>query len=185
MNRISQTVIALCLALPVFAAADENPLSKLDSEIAASLASEKWDYASKAFVRVLWDDYRKAHLSPTGDRSARSVFGKMPEVEKYEEYIGIFGRGADASRPFLEIVQDSTGRFHVKLEGHTFPSVMRNKSIVFTTGDVVYSHMPQLASKPYCTLELFMVIRTGGSFFFAGPSTPPEKWTPLSKLEGR
>lgn len=154
---------------------------ELDAEISKSLATDKWNYASKTFVRILWEDYRKTHLNPSKETSSRSVFGKMPDVERYNDYLGAFGRGADATRAFLEITEDGNGRFHVKLEGHTIPAVQRNKTVVFTTGDVVYSSMPRLSDKPYCTLEMYMVIRTGGKFFFGSPSTPPDKWLPLSK----
>lgn len=71
----------------------------------------------------------------------------------------------------------------MQLEGHTIPAVQRNKTVVFTTGDVVYSSMPTLADKPYCTLEMYMVIQTGGKFFFGSPSTQADKWMPLSKVK--
>jgi len=183
MNRISHMLLVLLLAVPAFAADGDDALSELDAKISKGLANEKWHPASKTFVRVLWEDYRKAHISRTEDRSTRSISGKRPEVEQYGEYLGAFGRGVDASRPVIEIVNDDAGRYYVKLEGHTIPSVTRNKTILFTTGDVVHANIVQLADKPYCTLEMYLVIRTGGKFFLAAPSAPPEKWMPLSKLK--
>ena len=180
----------LLLAIPLIglvttalAADRQDPLAELDGKITKSLASDKWNDASKAFVRALWEDYRKAHLVPAKGKSTRSIFGKMPDVEQYEDYLGTFGRGADSDRPYFEITKDESGGFNVKLEGHTIPAVQRNKTVVFTTGDVVYSSMPTLSEKPYCTLEMYMVIRTEGKFFFGSPSTPPDKWMPLSKLK--
>jgi hypothetical protein len=182
MKRISCLTVAMVLATVALAAEHQNPFVELDAKITESLTSDKWNYASKTFVRVLWEDYRKAHLNPVKETSFRGVFGKMPDVEKFQDYLGAFGRGADATRPFLEITEDKDGRFHVELEGHTIPAVQRSKTVVFTTGDVVYSSMPTLADKPYCTLEIYMVIRTEGKFFFGSPSMPPDKWMPLSKL---
>ena len=183
MKRMVCLAITIGLVMTALAADKQDPLAELDGKITKSLTSDKWNYASKTFVRVLWEDYRKAHLNAPMETSTGSISGKMPDVKQYEDYIGAFGRGADADHPFLEIARDEAGRFGVKLEGHTIPAVQRNKTVVFTTGDVVYSSMPTLSEKPYCTLEIYMVIRTGGKFFFGSPTMPPDKWMPLSKLK--
>jgi hypothetical protein len=185
MKRMICLAIAITIGLGTnaLAADKQGPLAELDGKITKSLASDKWDDASKAFVRALWKDYQKAHLVPAKDKSTRSIFGKMPDVKHYEDYLGAFGRGADSDGPFLEIKKDESGGCIVKLEGHSIPAVQRNKTVVFTTGDVVYSSMPTLSDKPYCTLEMYMVIRTGNKFFFGSPSAPPDKWIPLTQLK--
>jgi len=171
------------LATTALAAEKQDPLAELDAKITKSLAGDKWNHASKVFVREMWKDYRKAYTLSATEESVRSIAGELPDVEQYEDYLGAFGREADSNHPFLEITEDKAGRFHVKLEGHTIPAVLKNKTVVFTTGDVVYSRKPRLAEKPYCTLELFMVIQTEGKFFIASPSASPDQWTPLSKIK--
>jgi hypothetical protein len=182
MKRAVLMVGVLSMAAVGFGAEDDSPLVRLDSRITAELVSDRLHDASKAFVRVMWEDYRKAHLTPMEDGPARAVFGKMPDVQTYDEYLGTFGRGDDPSRAFLEILKDAAGRYYVKRGELTIPAVPRNKSIIFTMGDVVPSRIPQFGNKPYCTLEMFMIVRTGEEFFLGDPSTPPDKWMPLSKL---
>jgi hypothetical protein len=183
MNPIARTSVILCLATSAFAVETDPGLSELDAKISASLARDIWDEAAKTFVRAIWKDYRDAHQSAVEDKSTHSIAGKLPEVQKYDDYLGTFSMDSDASRKSLEIMSDKAGRFYVKLEGHTIPAVLRNKTVVFTTGDVVDSCVPQLAEKRYCNLEFFVVIRTEGKLFLANPNAPPEKWTVLSKRE--
>ena len=182
MKRIACLAVSIIVVTAALAAEKGPELDAVDREITQKLAHDKWDDASKAFVRALWEDFQEAHLGKPEGTSTRGIFGKMPDVEKYDDYLGAFGRGANATRPFVEITRDEDGRFFVKLERQTLPAVRRNKIIVFTTGDVIYSSMPTFGDKPYCTLEMFMIIRTDGKFFFAGPSTTPDQWAPLSKL---
>ena len=114
MVCLAATIGLVTIAL---AAEKQAPLAELDGKIAEGLARDKWNDASKAFVRALWDDYRKAYLVPTKDMSTHSISGKLPDVEQYENYLGFFESGADSGRPFLEITKDESGRFNVKLEG--------------------------------------------------------------------
>lgn len=159
----------------------KDPLTELESEITQSLSSERWDPAGKAFVRARWEDYRRAHLNPKSGDSTHSMFGKMPDVESYEDYVGAFARRAAARRPFVEVTR-SEGKFFVKLEGHTIPAVPHNKSIFFTTGDIVHSRLPAFGEKPYCTLEMFLIMRSDGTLYFGSPAMPPEKWMELHKM---
>jgi hypothetical protein len=160
---------------------EKEGLDRLESEITQSLAGDRWHPASKAFVRALWEDYRKAHLNPKSGHSTRSLHGEMPDVESYDEYVGAFARRASARRPFVEVTR-SEGRFFVKLEGHTIPAVPRNKCIFFTTGDVVYSRLPAFGEKPYCTLEMFLIMRSEDTFLFGSPGRPPAKWLELHRV---
>lgn len=160
-----------------------NPLSKLDEKIHRNLANEKWSPASKTFVGVLWEDFRNAYQHPAEETGTRSIFGKMPEIADYEDYLGAFGRGQDSKKPFIAIVKDEGGKFQIKLEGHTVPAVQKNKTVVFTTGDVIHSAIPTFSEKPYCTLEMYFIVRTEGQFYFGSPSTLPDQWIPLSKLK--
>lgn len=155
--------------------------SELDAKIQRNLANDKWNEASKTFVAALWQDYRAAHLDPSKEATGRVTLGKEPDVQQYDDYLGTYVRGADSAHPFLEVVKDEADGFHVKIEGHTIPAVLIGKTVVFTSGDVVHSPLPSLAAKPYCTLEMFVIIRTEGKLFFGSPSVPPDKWMPLSK----
>lgn len=157
-----------------------DPLAELDAKIRKNLAGDKWNEASKIFVAALWQDYRAAHTKPP-EQATRVVFGKKPDVQGYDDYLGAYGREPAPAQPFLEVVKDEAGGFQVKLEGHTIPAVLIGNTVVFTTGDIVHSGLPSFSEKPYCTLEMFLIIRTEGKFFFGSPSSPPDKWMPLTK----
>ena len=163
----------------------ESVFSELDRKITAQLDGEAWHYASKTFVRVFWEDYKKAHLDPGRDTSIQSVFGTKPEAESYDEYLGSFDHGSDAEQAFLEVTKSRAGRFFVKLEGHSIPAVARNKCIVFTTGDVVYSPMPPLGGKPYCAIEVYMLLLARGKFYLATPLSSPDQWIEVSRIKKR
>lgn len=64
MKRIVYLTVTMILVTASLAAEKQDPLTELEAKITRSLAEDKWDYASKTFVRVLWEDYRKAHLAP-------------------------------------------------------------------------------------------------------------------------
>jgi len=183
MRQIAFIVAISSLAFSASAGEGQNALAKLDAKVAKGLSSERWDYASKAFVRVVWEDYKKAHLYPTEDKSTHSISGTMPDAQSYDQYIGSFGREPDSEDLFVGVTKSEEGRFFVQLEGHTIPAVCRNRCIVFTTGDVVYSSMPRLGEKPYCTIEIYMLILTGEKYYFASPGSSPDKWMELSKLK--
>jgi hypothetical protein len=178
-------MVAVLMAGVVSAADDRSALSELDAKIAKGMSSDTWNEASKAFVGALWRDYRNAHLTVGQDKTTRDVFGKMPDVQNPDDYQGCYTRGKNANRPFLSVSRAEGGRLFVDLEGHHIPAVYRNKSIIFTTGDLVYSQIPMFGAKPYCTLEMFMVLRTEGKFYCASPGTRPEKWVELSRSDGK
>jgi hypothetical protein len=43
---------------------------KLDKKISDQLKGDRWNYASRTFVRVLWDDYKIAHENTQPELSA-------------------------------------------------------------------------------------------------------------------
>jgi hypothetical protein len=159
-------------------------MKELDAKIAKSVASDSWNGASREFVRIVWEDYRKAHINPP--KSGWIGLSRRSDAESLDMYIGAFRSKPEVEVPVaLEISKSESGRFFVEIEGYEIPAVIVNHCIAFTTGDVVYSAMPQLASKPYCTLEMFVVILTEGKFYLASPLSPPDTWRLLSKLEDK
>lgn len=189
MKRLTFIAVILCSTVSVFAkdkvVSDKDPLTELDTKVTRQLGEEKWDNASKMFLLNLWEDYRKAFGNPTPPNRSRSIAGKSPRVKSYDEYLGAYKRDRKSPAPFFEITKDDAGRFYVKLEKHVIPAVLRNQMVVFTTGDVVYSSTPQLGKKPYCTLEIFMIVRSkDGNFYFCSPRTTRDNWgPPLVKVE--
>lgn len=175
----------LCLlvsTLGIAALADgqqDDSTATLDAKITQKLAHEQWDDASKAFVRVLWEDYRRAHLDPSNDGSRRSVAGKMPDVTNYDDYVGSYMRDG---RLCLQIMKDEKGRFFMGPQ-MMFPAVCTNGLILWTTGDVVYSPIPQIAKKPYCELEMGMLLRVAGEFYLADIGALPKQWVKLTKAD--
>ncbi|KPK76227.1 MAG: hypothetical protein AMJ79_07425 [Phycisphaerae bacterium SM23_30] len=189
MNKIKFQIVmllvvaALLLAAVVSAASRQDVVSKLESKIKGQLAEETWDYAGKTFLRVLWEDYKKAHLNPEEDvpGSGHSISGKKPQAESFDQYIGIYNRSADLDASFIEVTKSPQDRFFVALEGHNIPAVAHNKCIFFITGDVVYSTLPRLAEKPYCQLEMFMLIFTDGKYYLGSPMSSVDGWIELVK----
>lgn len=181
--RVLIIIVGVLMAGVASAAEDRDALSELDGKITKGLSLDKWDEASKVFVDALWSDYKIAHRSVNHDGPVRGIFGKMPDVRNPDEYQGVYTGGKDGNRPFLSISKTDDGRFFVDLEGHRIPAVYRNGSIIFTTGDIVYSELPTFGAKAYCTLEMYMVLRTDGKFYFASPGTRPEEWMELLRSD--
>lgn len=157
-------------------------LAELDAKIRKGLAKDKWNETSRTNARKLWEEYCAAYIDPLKQPVTRSTFGKIADVKEYDDYLGTYGREPRPDLPFIKVTKDEAGRFHVELEGHTIPAVLSNKTVVFTTGDIVYAPQPSLSDKPSCTLEMMMLIRTDGQFFLGSPSAPPERWLLLSKI---
>lgn len=177
------TVVAVLMTGVASAANDRDALSELDAKIAKGLSSDQWSDASKAFAGALWRDYKNAYMNAPQDDTTKSIFGRMPDVQNPDEYPGTYVRGKNGNRVFMSIGKAEDGRFFVDIERHRIPAVYRNRSIIFTTGDIVYSRIPMFGAKPYCTLEMFMVLRVKGKTYFASPGTPPEKWMELSETD--
>lgn len=182
MRYLLCACVISCFTLLALAGQRQDDMKELDAKIARNLASDSWNGASREFVRIVWEDYKKAHINPP--KNGWIGLGRRPDAESLDMYIGAFRSKPEGEVPVaLEISKSESGRFFVEVEGHRIPAVIVNHCIAFTTGDVVYSAVPQLANKPYCTLEMFVVILTEDKFFLASPLSPPETWRPLSKLE--
>lgn len=188
MKTLSTAIILMaCVAL---AADEQKPLGELDAKIMRNLASGKWSPASVAYVKEVWADYTNAHVSAVQRSTARSVSGKMPDAKEPDIYLGTYeGIPSDVppdfSRPSprapsLTIAKTSDGRLFVEIEGHRIPAVYSNRTILFTTGDVVHSDLPPLDKQPYCKLEMFTVLRTGGKFYFTAPGVPSDLWREMT-----
>jgi len=183
MKRIIFSLIIMLLLTVMVAAADLDPVTRLENEIFTSLANERWDSSSKSFVHSIWDDYKQAHLNPIESGIIHSITGKIPDIEDCNQYLGNYMREPNSTRSFIEIEKDEKNRFYIKLEGHKFPAVLRNKCVIFTTGDIIYSKIPQFGEKPYCTLEMFIVIHTEGKFYCASPESTPDTWLEITKIK--
>ena len=184
-------VVFLTIALGAFAAmaaeaqeAQPGVLDELDAKINQQLDREKWSDASRQFVKTLWQEYRDAFITNEPNLNYYGRGDAVPDVKAYDEYVGEY---LAAERPsgvaFLEVLTDEKGRLLVKLEGHTIPAVPWNKSVLFTTGDVVYSSTPNLGSSPHASLEYLTIVRIKGEFFFSAPGFGPDQARKLVKKE--
>lgn len=173
-----------CVAAALGAEREESPvLKELDAKIAKALAQEKFSQASRDFVKALWEEYKQDYVK--NDRpmhwrgSGRGA--KAPDMKSYDAYVGKYGRG---KRPFLVIAKDAQGRLLVKLEGHTIPALAWNRGILFTTGDVVYSRVPNLGARRHACLEYFIITRVAGrQYVMKSPLSPRWPGRPLVKLD--
>jgi hypothetical protein len=183
MKVLMMAAAVLIASASAAAAEEKNAFSELDAKITKNLSSKNWNEASKAFVRAMWTDYKNAHINAATDGVTRSIQGKMPDVQSADDYVGDYSRGRDGHRTFMSISKSEDGRFFVEADRHRIPAVVRNRCVIFTTGDVVYSSIPAFGDKPYCSLEMLMVVGTGGKLYFASPGTPPDKWREVSKRD--
>lgn len=159
------------IAIPALAAENSDPVEQLDVKITKSLQSSKWNTASTEYIQAIWSDFKLAHIANEQDLSrASGIAGKLPDVESYDQYIGKYRHpGFVERRGIIEVKKSDSGRFVVKLEGHVMPAVAANRCVYFTTGDVVYSRLPELGSKPYAELEFFMIVRLDGDYVLMSP----------------
>jgi hypothetical protein len=187
MKRIFGGIVLGCLLLitNLFAADvdDVYRFRKLDDKINKQLKRDQWNYASRTFIRVLWEDYKEAHENANPELSATSIYGKVPDIQDYGQYVGVFKRDEKkTSKAFLEIKKSDKGTFFVELAGYSYPAIATNKSIVFTTGKITTSTtLPRLALRPYCMLMFFTIARIDGKYFFLSPDKPPSEWLEIYK----
>jgi hypothetical protein len=172
VRAISLLATAFLLAAPSIATAQENvpdELKELESKITNQLKTEDWDQESIRFIGALWDDYKQTWVANKQPMSTSASAATMPDVEAYDDYLGKYRRpGAPADVSFLEVEKLASGRYVVKLEDHVIPAIAVNKSLYFTTGDVVHdSQLPSLAEKDYAGLELILIRRINGQFVMA------------------
>ncbi len=178
-------IIVLFVALinHIVRADQQGVFAELDVKIAGQLAQEQWNTASVTFVRVLWQDYINAHLNTKESNVVQSIKGKLPDVTNPDVYIGNFRTILNKQEKFLKISKSDTGRFFIELEGHRVPALFKNGCVIFTTGDIVNSDIPSLADKPYCKLEMYIVLCKGGRFYLTLLDAPANEWLEITKTE--
>ena len=135
MKRIYAGVVLGCLLLTANLLAAEvdttDTFSKLNKKIIRQLKIDRWDYTSRMFVRVLWDDYKRAHENTQPELSATSIHGKLPDIQDYAQYVGLFKRDQKkTTKEFCKIKKSEKGRFFVELAVYRYPAVAINKSII-------------------------------------------------------
>ncbi|HUU41635.1 MAG TPA: hypothetical protein VMW42_11895 [Desulfatiglandales bacterium] len=190
MRWIYVVIVLGCLLLTtsLFAADVDNDkvsmFRKLDDKINKELNNDKWNYASRAFVQVLWDNYKQAHENTKPELSEARIYGKSPDIQDYSQYVGAYTRDKEKTpnKVFLEIKKSDKGTFFVELAGYSFPAVATGKSIVFANGTIASSPtLPQFAAKPYCMLKIFTIARIDGKYFFFSLDAPPGEWLEIFK----
>ncbi len=157
--------------------------AELETRINSQLAQEHWDTASVTFVHSLWQDYINAFLNAETDDAVKSIKGKLPDVTNSGNYTGNYITILNGKERSLEISRSDAGRFFVELDGHQIPAILKNGCVIFTTGNVVNSEIPTLANKPYCRLELYIVLCTRGRFYLTLLDAPSEEWLEITKTE--
>ena len=174
-------VLAGCAAAAAGERAGPDPFKELDAKLAGSLERDKFSQASRDFVQALWGEYKTAWRKNEQKMDWRGAGGKAaPRIRSYQEYVGKYSRGA---RPILEVATDPAGRFLAKLEGHTIPAIATNRSILFTSGDVVYAPtLPRLGPKPHAVLEFFTLTRQQDRYVFTSPGAPLSRAVPVETL---
>lgn len=156
---------------------------KLDDKINRALQNNEWHYVGKTFVRALWDDFKIAHENTKPELSSAKIYGKVPNIEDYSQYAGVYRReNKEDAKAFVEIKKSEKGVFFVELAGYHYPAVATGKSIVFTTGTIKSTPaLPRLAAKPYCMLAMYMIVRIDGAYFFLAADASPNEWVELFK----
>ena len=181
MKNIAVLIVISLVCTSIVSAEESDPVTKLESKILKNLEDEQWNSFSKDFVFNMWNEYRQAHLYTRKSQVTRSISGKRPDISDYNEYLGTFTRDPNSTRIFIEITKNSQGHFFVNLEENKIPAALTNDCVIFTTGDIVYSKKPQFGEKPYCTLEMIMVIRTNGKFYIASQESSSDQWMEITK----
>ena len=154
---------------------DGTGFDKWDAKIThAFQQKDRFSKASETYVKAIWEDYKRAHKLNRQEMSARIIYGVMPDIKSYDQYVGKYRRRDDPKgRVFIEVVKTVGGRYAVKAGEHRILAVAANKCIIFTTGDVVYSPFPQLGSAPYATLETVILVRSRGKTYMVGVGEKP------------
>jgi len=179
----------LLLTANLFAADINNDkvsvFSKLDDKINKELNNDKWHYFSRAFVRVFWDDYKRAHENANPELSGTRIFGKSSDIKDYGQYVGAYSRDKEKTpaKAYLEIKKSNKGTFFVDLAGYSYPAIATNKSIMCATGLIGYSpSLPKLAARPYCILKMYSITRIDSKYFFFSLDAAPGEWLEIFKI---
>ncbi len=180
LSTLMVTGLILAIAPHVQAQGQQRPegaqppeLAELEAKISKSLKSDRRNDASAQYVRAIWDDYKQEYIANEKSMNFEGRSTTASDVESYDDYVGKYKLpGTPDERVEFEIEKLPSGRYVVHVEGHTIPAVALNKSIYFTTGDVVVdSTLPPLAGKGYATLEMLLVRRIQGQFYVADELT--------------
>ena len=182
MMRIAPLAVLAFLSTTVLGSEPNNPFAELDTKIAGQLTGDAWNDASKSYVRVLWEDYKKAHLRPPGGTLATSTGGKPQDVADANDYVGDYSKTLDGQARLMRIRKSEAGHLFVELEGHRFPAVLANEGLLFTTGDIVRSRIPTFTGKPYGELEMMTLSRKAGQFYFGPPGGSPQTSTEVFRV---
>ncbi len=161
----------------------QEDFAELDAKISRQLAENTWNEASKTFIRALWQDYMSAHFNIIVNPLTKGTLGALPDVADPNDYLGDYRKTENEQTPFLRIGKSDAGSFFAEFRGYRVPAVVRNRSLLFTTGNIVYAGIPAMTGKPYGKLRLYVVLRTGGKFYLASPGAPVETWTELSRTD--
>lgn len=214
MTRSILGLAAACMSVVASAAEIPNDaLAELDAKIERGLDRGQWAEASKAWVRALWKDLKSAHQTPgrlgNGVRSG-DLFSRTPAVESDEEYpeadfvvesdekspeadsivegdekyLGVYSI-AEGEEGAFQVTKDDAGRFFVEFGGHTLPAVVKGRSILFTTGKVVHSDIPQLGRRPYGALEMYAIRRVNGKYQLGSFPGKGPAWKELVKRKAK
>jgi hypothetical protein len=179
MARFSLLTVAIAVLIGSAAAAEPDAVEKLDAKIQKNLERDQWHPASKTFVQALWNDFKRNYEENKQSRDGRGG----SDVKSYGEYLGKYVRAdGQQDRPLFEITKTEQGRFVIKIENHETPAVASERNLVFTTGDVVYSDLPRLSDKSYCTLEMYRLTRVKGEYLWSGIHERPTEGSKLKKL---
>jgi len=145
------------------------------AKIQKSLESDRWHRGSAEFVAALWKDFATAHIEKKQLLAGRSTSARaIPDIKTYDDYLGTY------SRRSLKVTRGKDGRLFVHFGPIAMPAVAAGRMILFTTGDLVYSTMPQIGDKPYATLELYCLARINGQYHVFFPHEGP---TEKNKIE--
>ena len=179
MVRFSLLAVATAVLIGSAAAAELDAVEKLDAKIKAKLDRDQWHPASKTFVQALWSDFKRNYEENKQSRDGRGG----SDVKSYDEYLGKYVRAdGQQNRPMFEVTKTDQGRFLIKMGSHEAPAVASEGNLVFTTGDVVYSDLPRLSDKSYCTLEMYRLTRVKGEYMMLGVHERPGERSKLKQL---
>lgn len=152
----------------------------LTEKITRSAKSERWHPASTAFVVALWKDFAAAHTEKKELLAGRSTSARaIPDVKTYDEYLGTYGPRE------MKVARNKDGRLFVHFGPIVMPAVAAGKMILFTTGDMVTSPMPQIGDKPYAALELYCLARIDGQYHVFFPHEGPTEKNKLTLLRNQ
>ena len=177
----------LLLTTNLFAADLDNTniFRKVDDKINRELNDDKWHYFSRAFARLMWDDYKLAHENTKPALAKTRIQGKLPDIQNYDQYVGAYTRDKKKapSKAYIEVKKSGKGTFFVDLAGTSYPAIATYNSIMFTTGVVGYSPaLPQLTARPYCILKMYSIALIDGKYFLFSPDAPPSEWLEISRI---